>query len=122
MHKMFPIMIDKKYQHYLPKEMRWEIIAPHQKQAKANHSQTLERLAERGGLAPCEILAVLQDRPWLKMDHEQAINELADILEETHVCTGCHEPIKAPRLGSIVTMLGEKFYICVDCSKADHNE
>ncbi len=45
----------------------WWIIAPHEKQALRNHGgQTLERLAERGGLGPSEALAVLEDRefPW----------------------------------------------------------
>lgn len=43
----------------------WWIIAPHEKQAIKNHGgQTLERLAERGGLSPSEALAVLEDRPF----------------------------------------------------------
>lgn len=42
----------------------WAMIAPHEAQAQANHSQTLERLAERGGLCPSEAVAVLQGREW----------------------------------------------------------
>lgn len=50
----------------------WRLIEPHGRQALANHSQTLERLAERGGLGPCEALAVLEDRPWRLMDPDVA--------------------------------------------------
>lgn len=50
----------------------WEMIEPHEKQAYSNHSQTLERLAERGGLSPCEAVAILEDRRWHKMDQEKA--------------------------------------------------
>ena len=47
----------------------WAMIAPHEMQAIQNHGgQTLARLAERGGLSPCEALAVLDDRAWLWMD------------------------------------------------------
>jgi hypothetical protein len=38
------------------------LVAPHEEQAQRNHDQTLQRLAERGGLSPAELLAVLQDR------------------------------------------------------------
>ena len=42
----------------------WALIAPHEAQAKSNHYQTLERLAQRGGLAFCEAAAIIEDRPW----------------------------------------------------------
>lgn len=42
----------------------WSLIAPHERQAQTNHSQTLERLAQRHGLDPTEAVAVLTDRPW----------------------------------------------------------
>ncbi len=38
----------------------WEVMAPHAHQAQRNHSQTLERLAERGGLGCSEAWAVIQ--------------------------------------------------------------
>ena len=40
----------------------WEMIAPHEAQAKHNHDQTLERLAQRGGLSAYEAVAVLTGR------------------------------------------------------------
>lgn len=47
-----------------PKSVPWAMLAPHEARAKTNHGQTLERLAERGGLAPGEIFAVVHDVPW----------------------------------------------------------
>lgn len=41
----------------------WDIIEPHRKRAYLNYSQTLEMLAERGGLDWYEILCVLLDKP-----------------------------------------------------------
>ena len=43
----------------------WEMLAPHEAQAQRNHGgQSLERLSERGGLDPAEMLAILDDKPW----------------------------------------------------------
>lgn len=36
--------------------------------AQRNHSQSLTRLAQRGGLSPCEAAAIMQRRPWHRMD------------------------------------------------------
>jgi uncharacterized small protein (DUF1192 family) len=44
----------------------WQMLAPHEPQALANHQQTLERLAERGGLGWAEMLCVLEGRSWQK--------------------------------------------------------
>lgn len=64
----FPIMLD--YSHgkwYLP----MSLFRPHEEQARRNHDQTLDRLRERGGLSPCEALAVLEDRPWRRIDRDR---------------------------------------------------
>lgn len=45
----------------------WTLIAPHEAQAKANHYQSLGRLAERGGLSFCEAAAIMEDRKWSKI-------------------------------------------------------
>lgn len=51
----------------------WDVIAPHEEQALRNHcGQSLERLAERGGLSPQEALAVLEDRNWEPMPWAEA--------------------------------------------------
>ncbi|WP_188260680.1 hypothetical protein [Azospirillum sp. W712] len=59
----------------------WSLVAPHRAQAQINHGQTLERLAERGSLAPCELLAVLEDRPHRRMHLEDAIRQIRGLIE-----------------------------------------
>lgn len=58
----------------------WDVMAPHARQAWENHSQTLDRLAERGGLSLCEAVAVLENRRWCKMDQVDAERRLAEII------------------------------------------
>ncbi len=60
----------------------WTVMDPHEPQAMANHSQTLLRLAERGGLDPAEAVAVLEDRRYHHMGRLAAIERLADIIRE----------------------------------------
>lgn len=45
-------------------EIPWGFIAPHEAQAQRNHGQTLERLAQRGGLAAPEAIDIIEGRPW----------------------------------------------------------
>lgn len=52
----FPVLNSKPRQ-YVP----WAFVAEHERQAQANHYQTVKRLAERGGLSWCEMLAVVMD-------------------------------------------------------------
>jgi hypothetical protein len=63
----------------------WEIIAKHEKQAFENHSQSLERLRERGGLSACEAVAILEDRRWHPMKEEAAFFRLAQLIHATTV-------------------------------------
>ena len=49
--------------HYVP----WNLVAAHEDQAITNHGQTVQRLAERGGMSPLELVAVLTDRCWSKL-------------------------------------------------------
>ena len=45
----------------------WAMVAPHAATAMQNHGgQTLERLAQRGGLCPLEMVAVLEDADYRK--------------------------------------------------------
>ena len=61
----------------------WSIIAPCERQASINHGeQTLERLAERGGLSASEAVAVLECRRWYAMPPEAAKDRLAAIVKE----------------------------------------
>ncbi len=68
--RLFPIhSIDRSYM----TGINWDIVAPHESQAIKNHDQSLEALAYRGGLSLCELAAVLEDRPWRKMDTMEAL-------------------------------------------------
>jgi hypothetical protein len=70
--RMFPILGPM----WAPREVPWNLVEPHRRQALANHHQTLERLAERGGLDPTELAAVLEDRPWQTMTQVDAVARL----------------------------------------------
>lgn len=59
--------------------IRWSVIAGHEQQAMKNHYQTLERLAERGGLSPCEAVAIIEDRKWHRMDKKAAEDRLMEL-------------------------------------------
>jgi hypothetical protein len=70
----------------------WDMIAPHAERAMKNHQQTLERLAERGGLSACEAVAVLDDRPWTRMPDGQDYKILLDRFLAWHVIKGAPTP------------------------------
>jgi hypothetical protein len=60
--RQFPVLFqyfERKERPDCPRTVPWAMLAPHEAMAQSNHSQTLERLAERGGLGPSEIIAVL---------------------------------------------------------------
>lgn len=44
-----------------PVSVPWSLLEPHRLQAEKNHGQSIERLAERGGLSPQEMWCVLND-------------------------------------------------------------
>ena len=48
------------------------LVQAHARQAEANHYQSVERLAQRGGLSWAELAAVLDDRPFAKMTNDEA--------------------------------------------------
>lgn len=50
----------------------WEAVEAHREQAVKNHGQTLECLAERGGLSWKELYYVLTDSPLPCVKREQA--------------------------------------------------
>ncbi len=45
-----------------PRYVPWAFVAPHEWRADRNHRQSLGQLNRRGGLDPCELLAVLENR------------------------------------------------------------
>lgn len=71
-----------------PRSVPWSLIAAHERQAQLNHcGQTLERLAQRGGLSPWEMVAVVTDKRLQEMDNsagsrERAGDRLLELLAE----------------------------------------
>ncbi len=62
-----------------PRFIPWSMIEPHRKQAEYNHcGQTLERLAERGGLSPMELWCALNDRKCAAIYTKEITAEKAD--------------------------------------------
>lgn len=45
-------------------EIPFAMLVPHEQQAMKNHGQTLERLAQRGGLGVSEAIDILEGRRW----------------------------------------------------------
>lgn len=78
--RMFPVLFGsdrKKYEAIgAPKAVPWELLAAHESQALANHSQSLEILARRGGLGIEEMAPILEGRkafPLIPLDQAMAI-------------------------------------------------
>lgn len=69
----FPILLsprERREHPDWPTSIPWSLIAPHEDQALRNHGgQTLQRLAERGGLSPLEARCVIEDRDFEWSDH-----------------------------------------------------
>ena len=63
----------------VPRSVPWSLVASHEAQADRNHGQTLARLAERGGLCPSELVAVLEDRRWRSMPLADAAARLREL-------------------------------------------
>jgi hypothetical protein len=64
----------------IPRTVPWDFVAKHREQCLRNHDQTPERLAERGGLAACELVAVVEDRLWREMTDADAGARLREML------------------------------------------
>lgn len=66
MQRTFPIMAVRNGRRVHAEDfvIPWDLLEPHELQALRNHDQTLDRLAERGGLSAREALAVIEDRPF----------------------------------------------------------
>jgi hypothetical protein len=86
--RMFPVLLQGSLQRRLfiqrdcPLDVPWSLVAPHEEQALRNHGQTLERLAERGGLSPAELVAVLEDQRWKAMTVEAAVARLLELVSK----------------------------------------
>lgn len=95
----FPIMLDQEL-----KCVPWAFMAPHEEQAKINHSgQDLARLAARGGVSPCEAIAIVEGRPWERMPLTAATLQLKQMVEQWK---GRNTPaLQAPPAPDITTRL-----------------
>jgi hypothetical protein len=69
-----------------PRNVPWSLVESHEHQARRNHSHTLTTLAERGGLSPQELIAVLTDKSWkdtYRLTNTVAVSVLLRILKES---------------------------------------
>lgn len=64
----------------IPIAVPWDLVAVHEAQALTNHDQTVKQLADRCGLSWCELVAVLEDRPWRRMDDIDAIKRVNELV------------------------------------------
>ena len=69
---MFPILNDP-----IIKCIPWAAILPHEQQALRNHSQTLRRLAGRGGLSIHEAYYIMKNQEWPRGFTRNQINDAA---------------------------------------------
>ena len=78
--RRFPIMSTGSDVAGCPRSIPWAMLTANEAQAQDNHSQSLERLAERGGLDAAEALAILEGRRWRSMDIAEASARLRDLV------------------------------------------
>lgn len=82
--RQFPIIAPRDNKgralHDCPTSVPWALVEPHRERAMTNHSQTLEELAERGGLAPDELHAVVHNQKWRPIAVDAAVQWLSDKL------------------------------------------
>lgn len=79
--KTFPIRQDDEI-----KTVPWAMLEEHRAQARANHGgRELEDIAiYKGGLTPCEAVAILEDREWERMPFTGATLRLRELVDEWH--------------------------------------
>lgn len=67
----------------VPEFVPWRFVAPHDDQARRNHSQSIARLSERGGLDVTELLAILEGRRHFRgEDRAQANRRVMELLRQ----------------------------------------
>ncbi len=67
---------------HCPVAVPWDFVAAHAAQCIKNHDQSPTRLAERGGLGPSEMIAVVEDRPFRSMCVEDGVAGLIELLAD----------------------------------------
>ncbi len=89
--RMFPLMAVKGFDG-APRGVPFRLVDAHAIRCLRNHDQSPQRLAERGGLSPAELLAVLTDQHWketIKMPAADVLSHLSAILQPNN---GAVEP------------------------------
>lgn len=86
-----------------PLSVPWRLLQPHERQALINHDQTLERLAQRGGLSLDEIVAVIRHRRHQRMDEDKAREAVLGYIDELKQIGEAQEKVRAAdRIARIV--------------------
>lgn len=87
--RQFPMLLDHRELRELGLTQRprvpWAWLEPHEDQALQNHGQTLQRLAERGGLDPREMLSIITGKKWSayqSMSLEEAMQKINDLVAQ----------------------------------------
>jgi len=75
-----------------PRNVPWALLAPHEDWARANHDQSLGRLAQRGGLDPTEMVAILERRKWRMMGLPDAVARLREFVAQYRDAAGKASP------------------------------
>lgn len=63
------LLVNDEERRVFPKTV--EIPTDRNEQAVKNHGQTLVRLRQRGGLAPCEAIALMRKQFWTQMQRDE---------------------------------------------------
>lgn len=79
----FPIQRIDESQVRQPTSIPWELL--NERRADLNHGQTLQELARRGGLSVTEALAVIENRPWHRMEVAVAVQKLEHLVDRFHL-------------------------------------
>jgi len=82
--KRFPVLLREQRSIWpgVPDSIPWEAISSHEQQARANHGQSLETLAQRGGLSPYELLAVLRDHAFWRCNLPEPATVITKLREQ----------------------------------------
>ena len=73
-----PLMLPRDLEHALPHIITMEVSPRTQRRSYANHQQSLELLAHRGGLCPTEALAIVEDREWTLLTIKEIVRRFCE--------------------------------------------
>lgn len=80
-----------------PRDIDMVLLDPHEAQALKNHSQSLAKLASRGGMSPSEIYAVAHDARWAPVPDDVAVAFLSTLSRENAFFVGSRERETDPK-------------------------